>query len=187
MVPPLGYIVPTAWTVVIDRLRAHGIAFTTLTQSLTTEVETYQFDHVEWEPKPFENHHAVKDVKFHPVRRKMEFPAGSAVVYLDQPAAKVAVALLEPDAPDSLLHWGYLDAIFEQKEYAEEYVMEPMAREMMARDPKLKAEFETKLETDPVFAGSAAARLDFFYRRTPYDDDRLNVYPVGRVFERVTP
>ena len=56
---------------------------------------------------------------------------------------------------------------------------------MMARDPKLKAEFETKLETDPVFAGSAAARLEFFYRHTPYYDDRLNVYPVGRIFERV--
>ena len=185
VVPPLGYVIPAAWTVVIDRLRAHGIAFTTLTQPLTTEVETYQFDRVEWEGRPFENHHAIKDMTFRPVRRKMTFPAGSAVVYLDQPAAKVAVALLEPDAPDSLLHWGFLDAIFEQKEYAEEYVMEPMAREMMARDPKLKQEFETKLETDPTFAASAAARLDFFYRRTPYFDDRFNVYPIGRIFERV--
>ena len=162
--PSMGYVIPAAWTVVIDRLRDHGIAFTTLTQSLTQEVETYQFDDVTWEPKPFENHHAIKEMKFHPIRRKMTFPPGSAVVYLDQPGAKVVVELLEPDAPDSLLHWGYLDAIFEQKEYAEEYVMEPIARAMMARDPKLKEEFETKLETDPTFAGSAAARLDFFYR-----------------------
>ncbi len=185
VVPPLGYIVPAAWTVVIDRLRAHGIAFNTLAQPLTQEVETYLFDHVEWDAKPFENHHAIKEMTFHPVRRTMTFPTGSAVVYLDQPGAKVAVGLLEPDAPDSLLHWGYLDAIFEQKEYSEEYVMEPMAREMMARDPKLREEFLQKLETDPVFAGSAAARLDFFYRRTPYFDDRLNVYPIGRIFERV--
>ncbi len=185
VVPPLGYVVPAAWTVVIDRLRAHGIAFTTLTQPLTQEVETYQFDHVEWDARPFENHHAIKEMTFRPVRRTMTFPAGSAVVTLDQPGAKVAVGLLEPGAPDSLLHWGYLDAIFEQKEYAEEYVMEPMARAMMARDPKLREEFETKLETDPVFAGSAAARLEFFYQRTPYFDDRLNVYPIGRIFERV--
>ncbi len=185
VVPPLGYLVPAAWTVVIDRLRAHGIAFTTLTQPLTQEVETYQFDHVEWEGRPFENHHAIKEMTFHPVRRTMTFPAGSAVVYLDQRAAKVVVGLLEPDAPDSLLHWGYLDAIFEQKEYAEEYVMEPMARAMMARDPKLREEFLKKVQTDPVFAGSAAARLEFFYQRTPYFDERLNVYPIGRIFERV--
>ncbi len=187
VVPPLGYLVPAAWTVVIERLRAHGIAFTPLTQPLTTEVETYHFDQAEWEARPFENHHATKEIKFHPVRRKMTFPAGSAVVYLDQPAAKVVVHLLEPDAPDSLLHWGYFDAIFEPKEYAEEYVMEPLAREMTARDPKLKEEFQTRLQTDPTFAGSAAARLEFFYRHTPFFDERLNVYPVGRIFERVSP
>ncbi len=183
--PPLGYIVPEAWTVAIDRLRAHGIAFTTLTKPLTQEVETYQFDSVEWQPKPFENHHQVKDWKFHPVRRTMTFPVGSALVYLDQPGARVALHLLEPDAPDSLARWGYFDAIFEGKEYAEERVMEKMARDLMTTDPKLKAEFDKKVADDPAFAGSAHARLNFFYERTPYYDDRLNIYPVGRIFERV--
>ena len=120
--PPLGYIVPAAWTVAIDRLRAHGLAFTTLTKPLTQEVETYRFGHVEWQPTPFENHHLVKDWTFAPVRRTMTFPAGSALVYLDQPGARVALHLLEPDAPDSLARWGYFAAIFEGKEYAESRV-----------------------------------------------------------------
>ena len=183
--PPLGYLVPAAWTVVLDRLRAHGLAFTTLTKSLTQEVETYQFDQVEWQPKPFENHHQIKDWKFHPVRRTLTFPTGSALVYLDQPGARVALHLLEPDAPDSLARWGYFDAIFEAKEYAEERVLEGWARDMVAADPKLQAEFAAKVAADPVFAASARARLNFFYERTPYHDDRLNVYPVGRIFERV--
>ncbi len=185
VVPPLGYVVPAAWTVIIDRLRLHGVRFTTLHQPLTQEVETYHFQHVEWQNQPFENHHSIKNATFRPERRRMTFPAGSAVVYLDQPAAKVAIELLEPDAPDSLLRWGYLDAIFEQKEYADERVMEVMARDMMAKDPALKQEFERRVETDPAFAGSAAERLDFFYQRTPYYDDRLNIYPVGRIFERL--
>ena len=184
--PPLGYLIPAAWTVVIDRLRDHGIRFTTLREPLTQEVETYQFDHVEWQPTPFENHHSLKDMAFHPVKKRLTFPAGSAVVYLDQPAAKVVLHLLEPDGPDSLLRWGYLDAIFEQKEYGEDYVLEPLAREMLAKDPTLKEEFETKLAKDPAFAASAHARLEFFYRRTPYWDERFNVYPIGRIFERVT-
>ena len=148
-------------------------------------METFKFEHVEWQPKPFENHHMVKDVKFAPLRKRETFPAGSAVVYLDQPGARVAMHLLEPDAPDSLLRWGYLDAIFEPKEYSEERIMETMAREMMARDPKLKEEFEKKVESDPTFAGSARLRLEFFYERTPFFDDRLNVYPIGRLLERV--
>ena len=125
-------------------MRAHGLAFTTLTKPLTCEVETYKFESAEWQPRPFENHHMVKEVKFAPVRRTETFPAGSAVVYLDQPGARVAMHLLEPDAPDSLLKWGYLDAIFEQKEYSEERVMEAMAREMMARDPKVAARSSKK-------------------------------------------
>ena len=185
VVPPVGYVVPAAWTVVLERLRDHGIEFTTLTQPLRQEVETYLFDHVEWEEKPFENHHAVKELKFHAIKREMSFPAGSAVVYLDQPAAKLVMHLLEPDAPDSLVRWGYLDAIFEQKEYGESYVLEPLAREMLARDPKLKEQFEAKLVNDPAFAASAHARLNFFYERSPYWDERLNVYPIGRIFGRV--
>ncbi len=183
--PPVGYVVPAAWTVVIERLRAHGLAFTTLTKPLTCEVETYKFESAEWQPKPFENHHMLKDAKFAPIRRKVTFPAGSVVVYLDQPGARVAMHLLEPDAPDSLLKWGYLDAIFEHKEYSEERVMEAMARDMMARDPKLAGEFEQKVKSDAAFAGSPAARLEWFYERTPYFDDRLNIYPVGRIFERL--
>ncbi len=182
--PPVGYVIPAAWTVVIERLRAHGLAFTTLDKPLTCEVETYRFESAEWQPRPFENHHLIKEMKFAPVRRQETFPAGSAVVWLDQPGARVAMHLLEPDAPDSLLRWGYLDAIFEPKEYSEERVMEAMAREMMARDPKLKEEFEKKVAGDAAFAGSAHLRLEWFYERTPFFDQRLNVYPIGRILDR---
>lgn len=185
VVPPLGYLVPAAWTCVIERLQWHGVKYTTLREPLTREVETYHFEHAEWQEKSFENHHQIKELTFKPQRRRMTFPAGSALVYLDQPAAKAAIGLLEPDAPDSLLRWGYLDAIFEPKEYADDRIMEVMARDMMAKDPALKAEFENKVRGDASFAASPARRLDFFYQRTPYYDDRLNIYPIGRIFERV--
>ena len=54
----------------------------------------------------------------------------------------MALEWLEPAGPDSALQWGFFDSIFEQKEYGEAYVLESLAREMMAKDPKLKAEFE---------------------------------------------
>jgi hypothetical protein len=41
-------------------------------------------------------------------------------------------------------------------------------------------EFERRLRTDSNFAKSPAARLDFFYRRHPSWDERLNLYPVYR-------
>jgi len=100
---------------------------------------------------------------------------------LDQPLAKLAINLLEPEAPDSLLSWGFFNAIFEQKEYGESYILEGLAREMMEDDPKLREEFEERLVNDAAFAASPAERLHFFYRRSKYWDPYMNVYPVGRI------
>ena len=58
------------------------------------------------------------------VRERMSYPAGSVVVRLNQRLSKVAVEWLEPAAPDSAMQWGLFDAIFEQKEYGEAYVLE---------------------------------------------------------------
>ena len=47
--------------------------------------------------------------------------------------------------------------------------------------PHLKQEFEQLLALDPEFAASPAARLRFFYKRSPYWDPQMNLYPVGRI------
>lgn len=120
-------------------------------------------------------------VKSEVTREVRTFPAGSVIVPLAQPLAKVAINLLEPQAPDSLVAWGFFNAIFEQKEYGEHYVLETLAREMMEEDPKLAAEFREKVATDTAFAASPAARLEFFYKRSPYWDQQMNLYPVGRI------
>ena len=38
---------------------------------------------------------------------------------------------------------------------------------------------------DPAFAANAHARLQFFYRRSPYWDPQMNLYPVGRITKPV--
>ena len=114
--------------------------------------------------------------------RHETLPAGSVIVPLDQPAANVAIELLEPDAPDSLLRWGMLDAIFETKEYGEPRVVEKLARDMLARDPALRVEFERKLKADAAFAASPQARLNFFFQRSPwYSVQRAGAYPILRL------
>ena len=110
-----------------------------------------------------------------------EFPAGSIVMPTAQPLGKLVLNLLEPQAPDSFVKWGFFNAIFEEKEYAEHYVLEVLARDMLAADPKLKREFEDLVAGDPEFAGSPAARLRFFYKRSPYWDPQMNLYPAGRI------
>jgi hypothetical protein len=87
---------------------------------------------------------------------------------------------MEPESPDSLFQWGYFLEILTRTEYAEAYIMEPMARAMLEQDPQLARAFEKKLESDPEFAANPRARLDWFYRRTPYYDSSHRLYPIGR-------
>jgi hypothetical protein len=177
--PPLHYIVPIQWREVIDVLHAHGIHFRSLATSTSIEVESYRFVNVVWPSGPFEGRHMPR-FEVERVTEVREFPAGSVVVPFAQPLGKLIMNLLEPQAPDSFAKWGFFNAIFEEKEYAEHYVLETLAREMMEKDPQLKREFEALVAGDADFAASPAARLRFFYRRSPYWDPQMNLYPVGR-------
>lgn len=178
--PPLYYIVPVQWHEVIDIIKAHGLNSVALPQATALDIESYRFTDVKWPNGPFEGR-LMPSFKAELVHERRTFPAGSIVVPLAQPAARVAINLLEPDAPDSLVHWGFFDAVFEQKEYGENYVLEKLAREMLAKDPKLRDEYQQKLASDPKVAASPRARLEFFYHRSPYFDPQMNLYPVGRI------
>jgi hypothetical protein len=190
--PPRAYIVPAQWTSVIAVLSAHGLKMLRTTAPWSGEVETYRCS-ARWAERPFEGRHVLAGgTEFAPgsgtppltcerVRETMAFPAGSAVVPLDQRAAKVAIHWLEPQSPDSAVAWGFFDAIFEQKEYGESYVLEKLSRDMMAKDPKLKEEFEQKVTSDKEFAADPRARLNFFFRRSPWWDPHQGLYPVGRL------
>ena len=135
--PPLYYIVPAQWQKVIEVIKAHGIKFERIEKPLTIEVESYRLTEPKFAPMSFESHNTVS-FKTIPVKETRTFPANSIVIPLDQETANVAIHLLEPDSPDSFAYWGFFSAIFEQKEYGEAYVLEKLAREMLAKD----AEFE---------------------------------------------
>jgi murein tripeptide amidase MpaA len=191
--PPAAYIVPPQWTHVIDVLAAHDVAMRHTTAPWTGKVERYRCTGMEWQGPPFEGRHptfrgeggGAEPGRFGACTLATEtltFPAGSVVVTLDQRLSKVAIHWLEPDAPDSALRWGFFDSVFEQREFGEGYVLEKLAREELAKDPALKAEFEHRVAADPRFAASPRARLEFFYDRSPWGKaNHVGEYPVGRL------
>jgi hypothetical protein len=181
---PAAYWIPPAWDDVIARLAAHGIALEPQKAPRTLEVDMDRVVHFDLPRDPtqglvFEGHvplTATTDRE----RRRETFPAGSVRVPTDQPLGDLAMVLLEPACPDSFFRWGFFLEALQPTEYAEAYVMEPMAKAMLAADPKLRAEFEQRLQDDRDFRDNPQARLDFFYRRTPFYDERAMLYPVGR-------
>lgn len=174
-----AYWIPPAYADLVARLRLHGIAVEIVGEPREVEVEAYRLSDAKLAADPFEGHVPVTATAV-VERRRESFPAGSARVATDQPLGDLAIVLLEPASPDSFFQWGMLLEPLQRTEYAEGYILEPMARKMLEENPALRAEFEAKLASDPKFAADPAARLDFFYRQTPFFDDRAGLYPVMR-------
>jgi hypothetical protein len=179
--PGAGYIVPAAqadW--VAKKLAQHGVVYRTLDKALEkADVETYRADKATFTATSFESHQRLS-VQGGWKAEPRQVARGALFVPIAQPKARLVMALFEPQAPDSLLAWGFFNNAFERKEYMEAYVAEDVAREQMAGDPALAAEFKRKVETDEAFAKNPHARLEFFARRHASWDERLNLYPVMR-------
>jgi len=178
--PPVSYVVPVEWSEVIEVLTSHGLRLQKLAGAASIPIESYRFIDVEWPSAPFEGRHMPRFnvLKTTEVR---EFAAGSVIVPFAQPLARLVMNLLEPQAPDSFVHWGFFNAIFEEKEYGEPYVLEQLARDMIASSPSLLDEFEAAVKANPELANDSYERLKYFYKRSPYWDPQMNLYPVGRI------
>ncbi|MBI1796962.1 MAG: peptidase M14 [Candidatus Eisenbacteria bacterium] len=177
---PAGYVLPQEWSAAIDRLDVHGVRYRRFAAPWRDTVEVQHV--LEWSAaqRSFEGHRPITVTKVALERRLREARPGDLWVPLDQRSGAVAVHLLEAQAPDGLMYWNVFDTVFEQKEYAEDYVMEPIARRMLHDDPALARAFQARLAADSAFAKNPGARMDFFYRRSPWADSAQDAHPALR-------
>ena len=179
---PEAYIIPPEWIEVISKLKIHGIDYTVLETGDSIFINSKKFRNAKFRDKPYEGRQIIS-TESNDIFEKRYFPAGSVLIKTNQRNAGLIAHLFESTGPDSFLHWGFFNTIFQQKEYAESYVMEGMARNMMEKDPSLKTEFELKMAMDTTFAKDSEEILNWFYSKTPYWDSKFNIYPVGRILD----
>lgn len=176
---PKAYLIPKEFGYLVDILKLHGIVVDQLVKSKRMSVEQYMFKNSRFSARPYEGRHGVV-VQCHTIKKVTELPKGTFIVPTRQRTRRVIVNLLEPEAPDSFVSWGFFNAFFERKEYAEAYVMEPIAQQMLDTDEALRQEFFEQLE-NVSFRNDPDGRLDFFYQRSPYFDINEKKYPIYRI------
>jgi hypothetical protein len=184
VLPRGGWIVPAAWAGrLADRLRLHGVRFSRIEGARpAADVETFRATAATFGATSYEGRQTLS-VEGAWSRERRDLAAGALWVPVAQPRALLAAHLLEPAGPDSFLAWGEFSAAFEKKEYVEDYVLAPFARDVLARDPAVRAAFEARL-ADPAFARDPQARLEFFHRLHPSWDEAYRLYPVLRADAR---
>ncbi len=179
---PRAIVIPPEWDEVIQRLDIHNIEYQRILQDTGFEVLQYMFDDVSFSSSPNEGAMGVSEFSLDSAMVKKSFPAQSVYIPLNQANAKIIMHLLHPEASSSMLKWGYFNAIFEQKEYAEIYVMEQMAPEMLENNPSLKKEFVQWQKDNPTLKNEQWPVMNWFYKHSLYWDKQKNVYPPGFIF-----
>ncbi|GAA4304699.1 M14 family metallopeptidase [Nibribacter koreensis] len=177
---PVAYIIPQAWTEVIERLQQNQVTLKRLGKDTVLTPETYYITDYKTGQRPYEGHYLHTDVQVRKTQQPIQYYAGDYVVYLNQVSNRFLVEVLEPQAPDSYFAWNFFDSILGQKEHFSAYVFEDLAAQYLKQDPKLKAALEEAKAKDPNLAKSAQAQLNFIYRNTPHYENTHNRYPVAR-------
>lgn len=187
---PKYYYIPAAWSDIADKLVLHGIIVERLSSSVNANVErirapeagldTGENGAFDQSSVIYEGRVRIKPGSLVTESDTLAIPAGSFRVSTDQALGDLVMLLLEPGSPDSLYQWGYFLETLSRTEYREAYVIEPMAREMLTKDPALRRAFEDRLASDPEFAADPERRLDWFYQQTPYYDRTYRLYPIMR-------
>ncbi|MFW6224276.1 MAG: M14 family metallopeptidase [Bacteroidota bacterium] len=177
---PEAYIIPVEYHDIIERLQLHGVEMSFLEEDRFIPVETYRFNDVQLTSRSTEGRQTAS-FSTEIIKEERKYMKGSAIVPMNQARARIVAHALEPMAPGSFAYWGFFNAIFERVEYFESYVMEAMAREMLANDPSLRQGLDKAIKENPSMAENPYAILSWFYEQTPYYDQRHNMYPVGRI------
>ncbi len=179
---PKAYLIPKEFSEIVELIKLHGIKVETIQAEKEFIVEKYKFKNVEFWRRPYEGRMQA-EFDYDLIKEKIKIEKGTFYISTNQRTLRVILFLLEPGSKDSFVHWGFFNAFFERKEYAESYIMEPIATEMLKKNKSLRKEFFNLLEEDENFKSDPAARLDFFYRRSSYFDKGEKAYPILRVVE----
>ncbi len=176
---PRGYLVLPGWPQIEGLLAGHGLRVERLARPLDADVETIRVADPVFARASFQGAVMVEQVAVSRAVEHRTIPAGALWVPADQPDFAVAVQLLEPEAPDSVLRWGLVNTVFERKNYIDTHLLEDLARALL-KDPRVEAAWAKALE-DEELASDRSARYLWWYRRTPYWDEQVGLLPVFRV------
>ncbi|WP_340111408.1 M14 family zinc carboxypeptidase [Maribellus mangrovi] len=179
---PEYYVLPQAWTEVIERLKLNGVEFRTLEEDQVLEVEVDYIDEYDSAKRPYNGHYFHNNVSTHQEIQNIQYYAGDLLVPVRQQKMKYLLEMLEPKAMDSFFRWNFFDSVLDQREYFSPYGFEENALKYLNDHPVFKKEFEAKRADDPEFAKNHRAQLTYIYNNTEWAEKTFKRYPVARIY-----
>lgn len=105
---PRNYILDTKDKSIIDHIKEHGIKVQRLKQDTTIIVEEFKINSLKPSKRLNQGHYLnIVDGEYISVEK--HFAQGTYIVPTNQKLGRLAAALLEPEARDSMLKWNFFD------------------------------------------------------------------------------
>jgi hypothetical protein len=180
---PEFYVLPSAWSQVVERLQLNGVDMYALSSDSTVEAEVYYIDSYETAKQAYNGHYRHSGVKVRKETESIGLLAGDYLIPVRQHAIEYLVQTLEPEGYDSFFSWNFFDEILFRNEYFSPYIFEETAEQLLKEDKGLKKAFQEKKKADPAFAKNAYQQLRFIYERSPWAEPTYMRYPVYRLSE----
>ena len=104
---------PTARVIasVVDRLEAHGIKYFKTSKETAFTGERFKIVSSEVAQAEYQGTHKLRTITGAWEPADQTVPAGSLVIPMDQPLARLAFILLDPRSDDGLMAWNILDPV----------------------------------------------------------------------------
>jgi len=92
----------------LERLRLHGIKMQEVVDDMQLAVDRFSIAEITKQPRPFQGHQEAR-VRGEYNRAQLTVNAGSLYIPANQPLARLAFYLIEPESDDGLVTWNILE------------------------------------------------------------------------------
>jgi hypothetical protein len=112
---PRGWLIPrphvesSAYSTAIERLRLHGVKVQRVVADTEIAVERFIIENYTRAPKPFQNRYEARLTGKHEAA-KLSAQEGALYIPANQPLARLAFYLLEPESDDGFVTWNLIEA-----------------------------------------------------------------------------
>jgi hypothetical protein len=177
---PAYYVIPQAWSKVIERLDSNHVQYSRFNQDTVIEVKVSYAEQFETSKSPYEGHYFHHHILCRDTVMKVPFMKGDYCISTHQDARRYLVEALEPNSDEGFFAWNFFDSMLQQKEWFSDYVFEDIAADLLAKDPTLKAGLEWAMKGDKNLAEDHWQQLYWIYKRSPYYETSAYRVPVFR-------
>jgi hypothetical protein len=178
---PDYYLLPQAYTEVMERLRANGVKFYPCQKDTSIEIVAQFFDQIKSLQQPYEAHYYHENFKISERLQKVTVYKGDWIIPVNGASRRYLIETMEAKAVDSFFRWNFFDAALQQKEWYSDYVFEEKAKEILDANKPLREAFDLKMKTEYLFAENHREQLTWIYRQSKYFEGTAFMNPVLRL------